>query len=311
MTASVPQRQGASGGIFHRQPLQLGLIGFPISHSLSPALHRAALAAVGLEGKYDLYSVPALPEGQEMLVDLITRVRAGEVYGLNITIPHKQSVLPLVDTLTETAVAIQAINTIYLEGDQVVGENTDAPGFAAALQKAFELAGFQAPGQGTVIILGAGGSARAVVYALDRSGWQINLAARRPQQAIDLLHQVVQPQNREKHTAIGLNAKDIGRCLESRSQMDLIVNTTPLGMSPNIGTNPWPNEVPLPANAFLFDLVYNPRETSLMMLARQSGLAAANGLGMLVEQAARSFECWTGIKAPLVAMYQAVELESF
>jgi len=285
----------------------LGLIGFPVSHSLSPVLHHAALDAVGLAGEYHRYPVPPLPQGQALLVDLVNRVRAGELHGLNITIPHKQSMLAQVDRLTETAAAIQAVNTIYLEGNQIIGENTDAPGFAAALQRAFNQAGFFAPDRRSVIILGAGGSARAVVYALDRSGWQINLAARRPQQAIDLLNQVVQPHSREKHTTIGLNSKDIGSCLESRSQVNLIVNTTPLGMSPDIGSNPWPNEVPLPGNAFIFDLVYNPRETSLMMLARQSGLPVASGLGMLVEQAARSFERWTGLQAPLEVMYRAVE----
>jgi len=309
MTASIPKSPVASSSSGREQPFAFGLIGFPVSHSLSPVLHRAALEAVGLDGEYGCYPVPPLPEGQAMLVELVTRVRGGELDGLNITIPHKQSILPLVDTLTETAAAIQAVNTIYLEGNQIIGENTDAPGFAAALQRAFDLAGFPALSQGSAILLGAGGSARAVVYALDRSGWQINLAARRPQQATELLNLVVPPHRREKHIAIGLNSKDIGHCLESGSQVDLVINTTPLGMSPDIGENPWPNEVPLPGNAFIYDLVYNPRDTSLVKLARQSGLLAANGLGMLVEQAARSFECWTGIPAPLEAMYQALENE--
>lgn len=306
MTDTIPIQYGTGGRRNWQQPLALGLIGFPVSHSLSPVLHCAALAAVGLAGEYHLFPVPPFPDGQELLVDLVMRVRVGELHGLNITIPHKQGVLALVDTLTETAAATQAVNTIYLDENQIIGENTDAPGFAAALKREFDQARFLAPSQGSAVILGAGGSARAVVYALDRAGWRMTLAARRPEQAGNLLDQVVQPHRRQMHTATGLNALEIGGCLDTGSPVDLVVNTTPVGMSPSLGSNPWPNELPLPENAFIYDLVYNPRETALVLLARQSGLPAVSGLGMLVEQAARSFECWTGIAAPVDAMYQVV-----
>ncbi len=142
MTESIGKVHCARGRSSHPRPLALGLIGYPVSHSLSPVLQHAALNAVGLDGEYHRYPVPPLPQGQALLVDLVNRVRAGELHGLNITIPHKQSMLTLVDRLTETAAAIQAVNTIYLEGNQIIGENTDAPGFSAALQRAFDQAGF-------------------------------------------------------------------------------------------------------------------------------------------------------------------------
>ena len=115
--------------------LRLGLTGWPLGHSLSPKLHSAALQALGLEGEYRLYLVPPLPEGQEQLKTLVKQVRAGEITGLNVTIPHKQAVLPLVDELTPAARAIGAVNTLYLWDGRLVGDNTDAPGFLADLRR--------------------------------------------------------------------------------------------------------------------------------------------------------------------------------
>ena len=168
---------------------QLGLIGYPLGHSLSPQIHKAALDSCGLEGDYSLFSIP--PDDHQGLGSLLDRVRHGEIQGLNVTIPHKQNVIPLLDELTPTAQTIGAVNTISMRNGQLVGDNTDAPGFLADLRKFLttenteytEKMKREKPLSSVVdkraLILGAGGSARAVVYALASDGWDATISARR------------------------------------------------------------------------------------------------------------------------------------
>src|ERR1044071_5854702 len=156
--------------------IKLGLIGFPLRHSLSPKIQSAALQFCGLEGIYSLYPVHA--DDIQGVGDLLARVRSGEIHGLNVTIPHKQNVIPFLDSLTPTACAIGAVNTIYLHENQLVGDNTDAAGFFADLKKLLTTVPYgddKMEGQGDLnaLILGAGGSARAVVYALVNAGWDV------------------------------------------------------------------------------------------------------------------------------------------
>ena len=132
---------------------KLGLIGYPLGHSLSPVLHQTALAEAGLSGKYELYPVPPLPEGQQDLEAMLDRLRSGELHGLNVTIPHKQSVLPLVDDLSPSAAAMGAVNTLYMRSGQLIGDNTDAPGFWA------DLSHLPIQKAETALVLGAGGAA--------------------------------------------------------------------------------------------------------------------------------------------------------
>src|ERR1044071_4639542 len=169
----------------HSLPIfKLGLIGYPLSHSLSPQLHTAALRSCSLKGGYSLFPIP--PEDEQGLKDLLKRVRAGELQGLNVTIPHKQNVIPFLDELTPTAQAIGAVNTIYLYNNRLIGENTDAPGFLS------DLHGFLGDQKSSTVhclsslVLGAGGSARAIVYALLHHGWDVTIAARRREQAKQL-----------------------------------------------------------------------------------------------------------------------------
>jgi shikimate dehydrogenase len=277
----------------------LGLVGWPLGHSLSPRLHNAALAALNLPGEYQLFPAPPFPEGQACLPELLDQVRKGTpgaVHGLNVTIPHKQNVLPLLDELTPTATAIGAANLIFLKDGRLTGDNTDAAGFLADLQH-IGLANPTLNSQ-TALVLGAGGSTRAVVYALVNSGWQVWIAARRIEQA-SALAASLQVTGPDIHTL--LMQPDALACA-----YDLIVNTTPLGMYPDVESNPWPAELPFPPGACVYDLVYNPFETALVRQARAAGLRAANGLGMLVNQAAIAFETWTGQPAPLTAMWDAV-----
>ena len=272
---------------------QLGLIGYPLGHSLSPKIHTAALAASGFEGNYSLFPIPS--EDKQGLSKLLTRVRSGEINGLNVTIPHKQNVIEFMDELTPTAQAIGAVNTIYMREDKLIGDNTDAPGFLADLKQVMNTAQSSIENRKSAIVFGAGGSARAVVYALVNDGWNVTLAARRIEQAQQLANSI------DHYQLTIVNYSDL-----QPLTFNLLVNTTPLGMTPNTETSPLPENTVLSKNTFVYDLVYNPRETKLVRDARAQGLNASTGLGMLIEQAALAFEKWTGVSADRVAMQQAV-----
>jgi len=280
--------------------LQLGLIGHPLEHSLSPKIHKAALSSCGLEGDYSLF--PICLDDQRGLKDLLTRVRSGEITGLNVTIPHKQNVISLLDELTPTAQAIGAVNTVSMRGGKLIGDNTDAPGFWADLQRFFTTETRRHGGIKSVLVLGAGGSARAVVYALVNDGWDVTVTARRSEQAQAFIAQFPTPNPRI--TSIEYCSTALYSLL---STLSLIVNATPLGMSPNVDASPWPTDLNFPPNAAVYDLVYNPRETRLVRDARAAGLPATTGLGMLIEQAALAFEIWTGCAPPRDILWNAVE----
>jgi shikimate dehydrogenase len=260
--------------------IRLGLIGYPLGHSLSPKIHNTALQACGLDGDYSLF--PIHPDDKQGLKSLLARVRKTEIRGLNVTIPHKQNVIPLLDELTPLAKAIGAVNTIYLREDKLFGDNTDVPGFLGDLKKFLNTEKPRLE-DSNALVLGAGGSARAVVYALANDGWNITIAARRIEQAQELALQFKSIQ------AIELDFQTL-----KPSNLQLIVNTTPIGMTPNTDQSPWLENLRFPPHAMIYDLVYNPRETKLVKDARSQGLPATSGLGMLIEQAALAFETWTG-----------------
>ena len=268
----------------------LGLIGYPLEHSLSPKIHTAALRECGLDGDYSLF--PIHPDDEDGLKDLLARLLSGEITGLNVTIPHKQNVVPFLDELTSTAKAVRAVNTIYCRNHKLIGDNTDAPGFLSDLKR---FIGNRKLETGrSALILGAGGSARAVVYALTNDGWNVVIVARRIEQAQELAshYKGVEP---------------IELTLEIRSsEFRLVVNTTPVGMTPNINQSPWPDGLRFPNQALIYDLVYNPRETKLVKDACAVGLSATTGLGMLIEQAALSFEIWTGRKPSRETLLESI-----
>ena len=275
--------------------IQLGLIGYPLGHSLSPRLHEAALNYCNLEGNYSLF--PIHPDNKQGLKDLLGRVRNGEITGLNVTIPHKQNVIPLLDELTPTAKTIGAVNTIFLRDNKLIGDNTDAQGFLADLKR-FLTTETQRHGDRFALVLGAGGSARAVVDALLNDEWNVTIAARRAEQA----HRLSDSFANYKLPITDFSLSDI-----DLSNNSLIVNTTPVGMAPNIDQSPWPQNVPFPAHAAVYDLVYNPGETKLVRDARLHGLQVTTGLGMLIEQAALSFNIWTSKNPSREIMRASVE----
>jgi shikimate dehydrogenase len=287
-------------------PLRLGLTGWPLSHSLSPQIHTAALRMAGLDGEYTLFPIPPVPEGEVALNALVARLGKAKsaspsngLHGLNITIPHKQAVLPWLDRLTPTAQATGAVNTLFVDGSRLVGDNTDVPGFMTDLERMLPESLISA----RALVLGAGGSARGVVYSLAQNGWRVLVAARRPEQA-EMLATDIRPRIQNLNGEI--------RTCSTESLVDcrvetlaLVVNCTPLGMSPQVDASPWPDGVSLPPEALVYDLVYNPQETKLIQAAQAIGLKACNGLGMLVEQAALAFERWTGVKLPRETLRQA------
>jgi shikimate dehydrogenase len=282
------------------QHFQLGLIGYPVSHSLSPKIQTAALQACGLEGSYSLF--PIQPDDIQGLKDLLARVRSGEIAGLNVTIPHKQNVIPLLDELTPTAQAIGAVNVISLHEGQLVGDNTDADGFLSDLNRSLTTVPLTAiikrrrHGDMNALVLGAGGSARSVVYALANDGWKVTIAARRIEQAQGFA---------SWFSSYAIRTTQYSEI--PRSTFQLLVNTTPVGMTPDADQSPLPENLTLPADIFIYDLVYNPRETKLIKQAHAQGVHATTGLGMLIEQAALSFEIWTGQEAPREVMRAAVD----
>ncbi len=287
----------------------LGLVGYPLEHSLSPEIHQAALEWYQLSGSYELFAIPPTNCGNRELIELLESIRSGNFHGLNITIPYKRSVINLVDELTPIARSVGAVNTIYNRAGKLIGDNTDAAGFlndikGLAYRCSDGLEGFVNPENNTtVLILGAGGGARAVSYALATLGWDILISSRRPAQAKQLIKDMREPGCPGTFRSIAHSRDAIMEILPS---INLIINATPVGMFPEISKSPWPTGMPFPEKSFVYDLIYNPPESRLLRESRSAGLPCANGLGMLVEQAAKAFELWTGLSAPRKSMRAAV-----
>lgn len=276
-----------------------GLTGYPLGHSLSPQIHQAALRSAGLAGDYRLFPLKT----NSALEQLLLLVRQGKLHGLNVTIPHKQNVAQFVDLLSHTATMTGAVNTLYLRNDRLVGDNTDVSGFMTDL---YEKIG---PGfnHKNALVLGAGGSARSVVIGLLSAGWHVYVTARKMEQAQNLVTQLT-PWSREEH----LNILDLSfNGLQNKMEnFGLLVNTTPAGMAPQLLADPLPGGLEIPRGQVLYDLVYNPPMTPLMKRYQDAENAAFNGLGMLVEQAARAFELWTGMHVSREDLWKAIATEN-
>jgi len=268
---------------------RVGLIGWPVEHSVSPAMHNAAFEALGLDWHYDL--LPVRPGAVER--DLSELVKQG-YRGFNVTVPHKQMVMALVDRQSEGARRIGAANTLIVGLDgELHAANTDAPGFWADLSEH----GVSHP-PADALILGTGGSARAVSYALLSEGWRVRILSRDDARAEEFAR------SRGDERARALPRADLAA---RAPEMALVVNCTPVGMWPQVDASPWPQEVPIPRGAAVYDLVYNPARTALMTQAEAAGARAIGGLGMLVRQGAIAFQLWTGHEPPLDVMRAAAE----
>jgi len=210
--------------------------------------------------------------------------------GANVTIPHKQAVMAYLDAIDPAAQAVGAVNTIVKQEERLIGFNTDTFGFKRSLIET----GVEVADQ-PCAVLGAGGSARAVVYVLHELGAHIMVYARDVEKARAV--------HADSH---GIISRPLGALSEIDPATRLIVNTTPVGLSPNSEASPWPDDLPLPKNALIFDLLNNPARTKFMQQAEQAGLRAINGWDMLVYQGAAAFAKWTGIEPPVDVMKHAL-----
>ncbi len=271
-----------------------GVIGYPLTHSLSPALFAPAFEAAGIEATY-----AAWPADVGQLEGRLAALRGDDFLGANVTIPHKEAVVPLLDRLDERAKRVGAVNTIANEGGELVGYNTDVAGFDRALR---EDAGFDPKGARTVV-LGAGGAARAVALALIEDGASVVLVIGRTPKRLDRLVADLRSLTGAGVTITWAHWLD-GVFMTVLPDANLLVNCTPVGALGSDSESPLPAEF-IPGNGIVFDLVYNPPETPLMRAAKERGAKAVSGLGMLVYQAAESFRIWTGQDAPVDRMLAA------
>lgn len=274
----------------------VGLIGWPISHSISPVMHNAAFAELRMNWRY----VP-LPVRPERVGEAVAGVRALGLRGVNVTVPHKQAVMPYLDRWSPAAAAIGAVNTIIVgEDGELLGDNTDAPGFVMDLRAN----GVDPAGQ-RVLVLGAGGSARAVVYGLAEAGCvSITLLNRTVPKAESLLASM-----QEFFPDVAMEARPFPDSVASSAgDATLIVNCTSLGMSPALDGLPWDEDVEFQPGQTVYDLVYNPAVTRLLQLASVDGATVVGGLGMLIYQGAIAFARWTGEEAPVEVMRRAVNV---
>jgi shikimate dehydrogenase len=273
---------------------RVGLIGWPVEHSVSPSMHNAAFRELGLDIEYKLLPTP--PGKVQARLGALE----GDGYrGANVTVPHKYAVMPYLHSVAQSAQAMGAVNTIVVQEGHLRGFNTDGDGFLAALREAaFEPADRQA------LVLGAGGSARAVVYSLAQAGCPVTIYNRSAERAAALVQHLTDAGVGQPLTALPTRAH-----LEDLdfSRFGLLVNATPLGMWPETNASPWPDTLRLPSHLTIFDLVYNPEQTQLMAEARAAGAKVIGGLAMLVHQGARAFELWTGQEAPVDVMRTAAE----
>jgi shikimate dehydrogenase len=274
----------------------VGLMAWPIGHTLSPAMHNAAFDALGLNWRY--VPLPVHPTQVEAAVRGLVVLG---FQGCNVTVPHKQAVIPVLDSIAPDAAAFGAVNTIIVarneDGTTIVkGDNTDYQGFIGSLRSE----GFDPDGK-KVVVVGAGGGARAVVFGLLRAGAEEVLVSDLvPEQVQALVASMGDARLREMPATTET-------LIESARAADLLVNTTPVGMSPKVDASIWPDDVPIPSYLTVFDLVYNPLETKLLKQVKQAGGGAIAGLDMLVRQGAVSFEMWTGIEPSIDVMRAACE----
>ena len=274
--------------------LRLGILGYPLGHSMSPVIQQAALDHLGIDARYEAWPVPP-----EQLADKVSRMRSDDVLGGNVTVPHKEAVIPLLNSLDRWAESVGAVNTIVNRDGEMCGYNTDSHGFVQGLKEA----SFEASGAG-VLILGAGGAARGVVLALaELKVKSIAIANRTAGRAEKLASELEGKVPRVKTLAL-----DGGTLGPEALRSNLIVNCTSLGMK----HSPQEPDTPLGAEYFsqgslAYDLVYNPLETPFLREAKRAGARTMGGLTMLVHQGVAGFKLWTGRDAPADVMMKAAE----
>lgn len=269
----------------------LGIIGFPVEHSLSPVLQNAALTAAGLD-----FSYIAMPVRAKNLESAVRGIQSLGFRGFNVTIPHKTAIMPFLDSVDESARIIGAVNTVVNDKGQLCGYNTDVSGFSEALIGH----GFMPAGK-TAALLGAGGAARAVIWGLVKNKiGSIRIGVRNVAKArplTDFFNQYVDIELFDWEDALfqkGLAAAD------------LLVNTTPLGMNPHTEAMPLVKWEYVDARTFVYDVIYTPEKTKFLLMAEKNGNTILNGMEMLLGQGAAAFKLWTGKSADAGVMAAAL-----
>ena len=276
---------------------RLGIIGYPIGHSISPIFQQAGLDHLSIDATYEKWEVT--PDG---VGEFVAGLRAPGSLGINITVPHKQAVIPFLDEVDEWATTAGAVNTIVNRDGRLTGHNTDGPGFLRALlvETGYTPSGTRA------LILGAGGAARGILLALVRDGVSSLVIANRTLERAETLAQLAKD-NGVQAEAAPLSGDAL---TEVAASADLIVNCTTVGMSDGPDEQGTPLlAAQIPASSIVNDLVYNPMETPLLREAAAAGATTLGGLHMLVYQGILSFQMWTGRDAPVAVMLDAAKAE--
>jgi shikimate dehydrogenase len=272
----------------------IAIIGDPVEHSLSPAMHNAAFDALDLDYVYMALRVPS-----GALEGAIATARVLKMAGMNVTHPHKIKIQSLLDKLDKSAELVGAVNTVKNDRGKLIGYNTDGAGAVRALKsEAGELAGRR------VLLLGAGGAARAIAFSLVKEGAELNIANRTTPRAKELTAAI----RKSIGTNVGLinlNRKELSETIKNT---DIIINATTIGMHPNVNHTLLTADL-MHKGLIVNDIVYEPLQTRLLTEAKKAGARTVTGLGMLIHQAALSFEIWTGRRAPIKVMTAAAKRE--
>jgi len=278
----------------------IGVIGDPIAHSLSPAMHNAAIEALGLDWCYVAFRVSS-----DRVREAVVGVRGLNIRGINVTVPHKQAVMPFLDEVSDEASAIGAVNTIKHEDGRLIGYNTDVYGIRAALRYGTGLH----PLPPEVVVLGAGGAARGIVYALAgcEGVERLTILNRTVEKAERLAEEMLAGAASTGPVEIEAHSLDPGDVRAALKSAGLIINATSVGMHPQVDDTIIDDPDAFCEGQLLLDTVYNPRQTRLMAVAQCGGARAVNGIDMLVYQGAKSFEIWTGMSPPVDVMRGAIE----
>lgn len=270
-----------------------GIIGYPVVHSLSPHVYKAAFAAAGLVN----YDYIPLQIHYAKLYFAVEGLRALDFRGFNVTIPHKTNILKYLDAIDSDAMIIGAVNTVVNDGGMLTGYNTDVAGFLAALAEANFL-----PGDCHAVVLGAGGAARAVLWGLCKKRAEyITIGSRNPQKAQTLANDFLSYGHVE---GFDWNSDEFKEVMQSA---DILINTTPLGMFPNMDDMPPIDLKLLPEGALVYDIVYNPAETKLLKTAKELGYPILSGMSMLLLQGKESYRLYTGQIPDMEVMTKTLE----
>jgi shikimate dehydrogenase len=253
--------------------MKYGLLGYPLGHSMSPVIHKALLRSLNIDAEYDLYPTP--PD------ELAQRVPALlSMDGFNVTIPYKTDIIKFLDGVEGYAETYGSVNTVAMKAGRNIGYNTDCIGFLRALTAE------DIPFEGSVLLLGAGGSGRVIAYLAAEQGLSLTIAARDKEKAKLLTDEI--------ESKIGKSPIEITN-FDTNGNFDLIINSTPVGMYPNTNASPVSDEL-IKSCKYAYDLVYNPKETLFIKRAKEFGLKTAGGLSMLVYQAVAAEEIWHNCK---------------